>query len=201
MGNIFGSGKVLCPFCRTPRAHLEEDQIKRLIKRMAANDAEAFAVLGEFYRHGRMGLQEDRQKAFDLWTRSAELGSISGHSRLGVSYYYGIGIPKDVKRAKHHWEIAAMGGYVRARHALGMYEMDVEGNMKRASKHFMIAAKAGHGDSLQNTQYGYSRGYVTKEEFAETLRAHKDSSDEMKSENRSKAAADLEIHMQRTLQR
>ena len=65
-GNMIASGRTLCPFCRAPHAHSQEDEIKMLNKRVAANDAEAFGTLGESYRHGTNGLQEDHQKAFDL---------------------------------------------------------------------------------------------------------------------------------------
>ena len=44
---------------------------------------------------------------------------------------------------------------------------------------------------MQNAQRLYSLGSVTKEEFEETLRAHKDSLDDMKSEQRNKASAAL----------
>ena len=57
-------------------------------------------------------------------------------------------------------------------------------------KHFMIAARAGFDDSLKAVGLGYKRGDVSKDEYAQTLRAYKDSQDEMKSEQRTKAAAE-----------
>ena len=57
-------------------------------------------------------------------------------------------------------------------------------------KHFMIAAKAGFDLSLKEVGEGYKRGHVTKDEYAQTLRAYKASQDEMKSEQRTKAAAE-----------
>ena len=58
--------------------------------------------------------------------------------------------------------------------------------MNQAMKHFMIAAKAGCDDSLKMVG-GYKRGHVTKDEYASILRAHKNSRDEMKSQQRTKA--------------
>ena len=81
-----------------------------------------------------------------------------------------------------------MKGNAAARHHLGVFEIDVRRDMNRAFKHFMIAAKDGYSDSMQNTQRGYSLGHVTKEELEETLRAHQKSLDEMKSEQRDRAA-------------
>ena len=40
-------------------------------------------------------------------------------------------------------------------------------------KHFMIAAKAGFDLSLKEVGEGYKRGHVTKDEYAQTLRAYK----------------------------
>ena len=83
-------------------------------------------------------------------------------------------------------EIAAIGGHERARHNLGAVEED-KSNMKRAMKHYMITARAGYHSSLNAVRDGYKRGHVTKDEYASTLRAHKDSQDEMKSEQRARA--------------
>ena len=51
----------------------------------------------------------------------------------------------------------------------------------------MIAARAGYDDPLKWVGDGYKWGIVTKDEYESTLRAHKDSQDEMKSEQRSTA--------------
>ena len=63
------------------------------------------------------------------------------------------------------------------------------GNDDRAMKHYMISASAGDDDSLKAVQDGYRNGLVTKDNFEVTLRAHKKSQDEMKSEWRDKAKA------------
>ena len=175
-----GPGQVLCPFCRTMQTNDFAREVRMLNERMAANDAGAFAQLGECYRHGQMGLQENHVRALELCTRAADLGSIEAHKSLGDYYYHGRGTPRDVMKAKHHWEIAAMKGNAAARHHLGVFEIDVRRDMNRAFKHFMIAAKDGYSDSMQNTRRGYSLGRVTKEELEETLRAHQKSLDEMK---------------------
>ena len=52
---------------------------------------------------------------------------------------------------------------------------------------------AGDDDSLKAVQDGYRNGLVTKDNFEVTLRAHKKSQDEMKSEWRDKAAQLLKL--------
>ncbi|KAL7523815.1 hypothetical protein ACHAXR_000343 [Thalassiosira sp. AJA248-18] len=81
---------------------------------------------------------------------------------------------------------AAMGGGVTARHNLGVFEMNA-GNMNRAMKHFMISASYGYDDSLKEIKTGFSDGHVTKDDFEKSLRAHKESKDEMQSDQRDEA--------------
>mmetsp|Transcript_34174 Transcript_34174/g.62919 ORF Transcript_34174/g.62919 Transcript_34174/m.62919 type:complete len:300 (+) Transcript_34174:248-1147(+) len=169
-----------CPFCRTPICTSNEELIERCTKRMEANDAEAFMILGCHYHEGEMGLPKDLKKSIGPLLRASELGSLHAHYHLGQAYYDGEGVEKDMKKAIHHWERAAMGGHVQARHNLGFLET----NDNRAKKHFMIAARAGYDDSLGTIGNMFTAGHVTKEEYEETLRANKDSLDEMKSDQR-----------------
>ena len=58
-------------------------------------------------------------------------------------------------------------------------------------KHFILAAKAGYKLSLDELKEGFMDGMITKEEYANTLRAYQTRYDEMKSEDREKAQAHL----------
>eukprot|EP00956_Cyclotella_meneghiniana_P038755 scaffold159631_cov20-Cyclotella_meneghiniana.AAC.1 len=92
-----------------------------------------------------------------------------------------------MKKAVHHYQIAAMMGHVYARHNLACTEAD-NGNYQRGMKHFMISAKCGLKDSLNNVQEGFADGHVTKEEFEKTLRDYQAACDQTKSEQRDRAA-------------
>jgi len=94
----------------------------------------------------------------------------------------------DKKKAKHYYELAAIGGDIHARHNLGCMEGN-SGNLHRAMKHFIMAAKAGDEISLNCVKVGFMKGIVTKDEYASTLRAHQLRKDEMKSDSREKAEA------------
>ena len=94
----------------------------------------------------------------------------------------------DKKKAVHHWQIAAIMGNTHARYNLGAAECENR-NYQRAMKHFMIAAKCGLKDSLDAVMRGFKKGYVTKEEFENTLRGYQASCEEIKSEQRDRAAA------------
>ena len=80
------------------------------------------------------------------------------------------------------------GGDVAGRYSLGVVEAQ-QGNVSRAIKHLMISARAGDDDdSLKRIREGFMAGHVTKIDFERALRAHKESKDEEKSDQREAAA-------------
>jgi len=182
-----GNIKGCCPFCRKPIGGSGEEYLERCKKRMMANDIYAINMLGETYGNGFHGTPQNYIKALEFWFQAAKLGSLDAHNSIANAYFNGDGIDKDKEKAIHHWEIAAIGGHEPARHNLAIYE-GYKGQHERAMKHFMIAAKSGY-DSLKEVGEGYKRGDVSKDEYAMTLRAYKDSMDEMKSDHRTKAEA------------
>jgi len=185
-----GNIKPWCSLCRVPLHRSDGELIKRLEHRMKLNDATAFFKIGVTYRDGGMGLPLDKKKAMELWHRATELGSSGAHYNLAVTYYNGKGgVEKDKKKAFHHWKLAAIGGHEGARHSLGAFEEYNYRNMDRAMKHNIIGARCGNNDSLKKVGEGYKSGHVAKDDYAKTLRAYQVSLDEMKSEQRTKAAA------------
>ena len=157
-------------------------------KRAEGGDAVAIHQLGCAYRDGDMGLRQDDEKAMELWLKAGELGCVAAYYSIGNAYYNGDGVERDLKKAKHYYELAAMGGNAKARHNLGISEMDA-GNMDRAVKHFMISAGAGHDGSLDAIRGCFMLGHATKDDFEKALRAHKEAKDEMKSDQREAVAA------------
>ena len=137
-----------------------------------------------------MGLLQNWAKANELYLKAGELGCANSYYKLGLSYDYGYGVAVDEKKAKHYHELAAIGGDISARYNLGVLEEE-NGNLQQAMKHYAISAKAGDDDSLESIKEGYVDGYVTKEEYAQALRAYQKSQDEMKSEMRDNAHKQL----------
>ena len=93
---------------------------------------------------------------------------------------------EDKKKAKHFYELAAMNGNLSARHNLGCMEIEAD-NHNRAYKHFILSARAGDKKSLDVVKTGFMHGIVTKDEYANTLRAHQKIQDDVKSDDRDKA--------------
>ena len=180
--------KHKCIFCRTEGIDSDEVLIERLKKRAEANDAQAMNNLGDYYLLGTMGLRQDHEKALELYHKSAKLGNYIAHFNLSLCYQDGDIVEKDTKKTTYHRQLAAMAGNVHARYNLGCAEGNA-GNMDRACKHWMILANEGCDSSMKLVQEGYKSGFVTKGDYAKTIRAYGNSIDEMKSDDRDRYAA------------
>ena len=183
-----GNVDQLCPFCRTPAAKSDEEVNNLLKKRMKLGDAVAMYSLGCCYANGRYGLQQEMDKALELWHRAGELGYATAYYNIGNANFNGLGVERDMKKATHYYELAAIRGSVNARHNLGNAELRA-GNIDRAMKHFMIAVESGSNKSLKMIKQLYSKGYATKDDYANALRAYQAYLKEIKSDDRDKAAA------------
>ena len=183
-----GEEVELCPFCRTPAPTSDEEEIQRLNKLMKKDIADAYHAFAGACITGSLGLPRDRKKANELMLRAGELGCAESYYNLGICYMLGKGGEVDKKKGRHFFELAAMNGDVQARHNLAALEGQA-GNITRAYKHFIIAAKSGDKQSLEPIKKGFMRGHVTKDEYANTLRAYQKIQDEMKSDTRDKINA------------
>ncbi|KAL7544525.1 hypothetical protein ACHAWF_007907 [Thalassiosira exigua] len=178
---------IPCPFCRTPGAKNGNDIITRLRKRVESNDPSAATTLAIFYHNGQHGLQKNYKKSFELHKLSEELGSTESLSPLGWAYWKGEGVKRDMDKARHYLERAALDGDVFGRENLAWIEIE-EGNPWKAYKHFVIAAKFGMNEALKEVREGYSSGFVSKEEFSDVLRSFQELMIEKSSTQRDKAA-------------
>jgi hypothetical protein len=175
------SGK--CPFCKADgRGKTDLDRVEEIMKRVEVNDAGATCLLGNSYYHGQLGLQQDRVRTMELWTRAAKLGSSKAHYQLGCTY----DAEGNSKKEKFHYEAAAMAGDEAARNNLGTMEAQ-SGNMGRAVKHWAIAASAGHHQALHNLLVAFRTGIVNRDTIDSTLAAYNNSCVEMRCEARDAA--------------
>jgi hypothetical protein len=182
-GCVYSFGKTgndgKCPFCNTDQYKTDEECIQELMKRVEVNDAGATEILGTSHYRGRGGLLQDQNKAMELWTQAAKLGSSQAHFHLGSTYEDG----GDIKKAKYHYEVAAMAGDESARYNLGIME-GKSGNMERSIKHLTIAASGGHHISMTLLRSLFEQGFVSRESIDSTLTTYNQSCAEMRSEAR-----------------
>jgi TPR repeat protein len=169
-----------CPYCKAERiGKTDDEKVDELKKRVEANDAVSMYVFGNYHFHGQLGLLQDQNKAMELWTQAAALGSSKAHYNLALIYKRG----GDFKEAKFHLEAAAMAGHEAARCNLGTSEAQ-SGNMERALKHMTIAASAGHYDAMDNLLIAFKQGLVSRNAMDSTLSAYNNSCIEMRSDAR-----------------
>jgi len=177
-----------CSFCRVPTPYTDEEEIERTKKRMNAGDANAVHLVGSYYFKGAEGFPQSHTKTLELWHKAAELGHVTSYYNIACIYDTGNGAELDEKKAAHYYELAAMGGNVYARHNLGVEEANA-GKMGRALKHWMIAVRGGHSGSLNHIKDIYSYGHATKDDYTKALQSYQIYLDEIKSDQRDKAAA------------
>ena len=170
-----------CPFCREPVLMGSEESLKQNMKRIAANDPVAICQeANEQYMEG------DYIKAFEYWSKAAELGDAEAHSRLAMLYRLGEGVEENEGNEIHHYEEAAIAGHPDARHNLGVREWTY-GNYDRATKHIVIAARQGNNASIKQLMNAFKMGFISKEDLAAALRAHQAAVDATKSPQREAA--------------
>jgi TPR repeat protein len=169
-----------CPFCNTDRSSITHaKEVEEMMKRVEVNDAASMFLLANYYEHGKPGVQRDHAKAIELYARTADLGCSKAHYCLGGLYRRG----GDLKKAKFHYEAAAMAGNEVARCIVGYME-DVVGNVERAVKHWTIAASAGDYEAMHELRRYFKKGFVSRESMKSTLTEYNNSCAEMRSEAR-----------------
>lgn len=70
-------GETPCPFCRSPFTGSDEDHMRRLMKRVDANDPEAYALLACQFDLETDGVRQDKSKA------NINKGGRRGHINIG----------------------------------------------------------------------------------------------------------------------
>lgn len=161
-----------------------------LKKRIELNDPVAVYYLGCKYLKGTMGLPQDSGRALELFRQALQLGYTDAHFSIGEYYFRGneeVG-GKDTKKAKYHWEQAAMGGHASARHNLGVTER-LAGNTERSIKHFKIAAETGYEISMNQIYTDFVNREMDFQTYYKISQAHDKAEEEIKSEPRERANA------------
>ena len=171
-----------CPFCRKPAPKTYEEADKRRMARVEANDPVALRFEGiDQYKKG------DYIRAFEFFTKAAELGDAEAHYKLAMLYH----VEKDEGKFVHHLQEAAIGGHPFASCALGVYECYKNKN-ERAVKHWIISATLGLDQSIKALMQAFKKGFVEKEVLAAALRAHKAAVDAIKSPQRDQAEESID---------
>jgi len=183
-GNVIQNG---CPFCRTPSATTNKENLKRYKNRVKLGDSEALTSLGTFYNVGHLGLQQDSVKAVQFWRRGAKLGDHQCYHNIGNSYLNGEVVEHSMEKAEGYWKVAASKGDPLSRHNLGKCE-EMRGNFDRSTKHHLIATRLGDKESLDKIQEYFMSRVATKDDYQKALSNYQEYLGEIKSAQRDEAA-------------
>jgi hypothetical protein len=179
---VLGLG-LQCPFCNSDHSNkTDEEIVEETMKRVAVNDAGAICIMASYHYYGLKGVQQDQDRAVELYTRAADLGlNKMAHFCLGM-HYDEVG---DIKKTKFHYEAAAMAGHEMARNNIGTLEYN-SGNIERAVKHWKIAASTADHRAMHELRTLFEEGLVSRDAIDSTLTAYNNSCAEMRSEARDK---------------
>ena len=97
-----GKNMKLCPFCKTPPAESDEENVERVKKLMEKDNANAFYQLAGFYDRG-MGMPQNRAKANEFYLEAGQLGCALAYFNLELCYDNVNGTEVDKKKAKHYY--------------------------------------------------------------------------------------------------
>jgi hypothetical protein len=173
-----------CAFCRIPHHESDSELIGRYEERVDKGDTRAMVYLGVSYMIGSNGVRKNETKAFELFNRAADLGFADAFGQLGSgAVNKELSLNPNGRTAKEYCEDGARKGDVYSRAVLA-WILDEEGKHDLATKHWHLAAAAGCDDSMKCLWDCFSKGKLSKMDLLKSLRAHKATSDEMKSEER-----------------
>ena len=180
-------GQGGCPFCREePESTDDKTIVAKVEKLVEKGNGVAFHLLAQFYAQG-MHVQRDVSKAAELYKKGGEHGCAESYGNLARIYYHWKNGEVDKKKAKHYYALAAMMGDVAARIDIASMEKEA-GSTFWFYRHLLVSARAGHEGSIAELKNGYKDGFISKEEYAESLRLYQMRSNEMKSKMREEAA-------------
>ena len=93
------------------------------------------------------GVEQNYQKALNLYKKAMECGSLSAVNALGNAYYLGDGVDEDYSKAFEYFELSASGGNEIGQYNVGMmYEngYGVEQNKEKALEYYKMSADQGY---------------------------------------------------------
>ena len=183
-----------CPVCRSNMHACFDDkvEIKALMKRVDAGHHEAMRDIGTYYFKGEMGLRQDKAGGLKWYHRAVEAGSGMAAFSLGAEYHEDDGVDKYHHKALEYYQKSTELGYIPAFPIVGAILLE-RGEIEEAYVNFRKAAMCGLRDEhlFKTLRYGFLERFITKDEYAYTLRENQKACTEMRSADRERAMAML----------
>lgn len=173
-----------CAFCRASQLTGDDEEVHSYKEKARKGDAVSAYKLATLYTHGNRGVQIDEPKALELYQFAADLGNRDAMMRLAIIYQSGyLGEDKNKIKAKEYANKAIKRGKFTAHAFLAVSALE-DRQIEVATRHWCLAAEAGEVGSMEQLWDQFYRGEVSKDLLERTLRRHKETLDEMDSEER-----------------
>lgn len=142
---------------RQPSSDATDKKIVGLLqKAVAANHIKAKTLLGKYLYTGK-GIDEDYDKAVELWEDAAKSGDLDAKCELAGFHFTGRGMfnsGKDQDKALKEWTEAVAANHIESAFRLGKYYAGGSGlfssgkNIPKAKQYLLVAANAGHRKAM-----------------------------------------------------
>ena len=127
----------------------------------------------EIYNKAQKLYEDEKfEKAFELYQKAAEMGSMDAIAGLGWCYFNGYGVEKDLEKAYKYNSEAAEQGIPRAQNNLGvMYDKGegVKKNKNKAAELYRKAAEQGYALAQCNLGWMYEDGVGVPQDLAQAV--------------------------------
>ena len=142
---------------RQPSSDATDKKIVGLLqKAVAANHIKAKTLLGKYLYTGK-GIDEDYDKAVELWEDAVKSGDLDAKCELAGFHFTGRGMfnsGKDQDKALKEWMEAAAANHIESAFKLGKYYAGGSGlfssgkDIPKAKQYLFVAAEAGHRQAM-----------------------------------------------------
>jgi len=178
-----------CALCRQDPREDAVDMFGLQKKLAKAGKLEAMYELAMTYIHGENGVDIDWDEGLKWMQRAAVEGFGNASHFLGNCYRCGQNnIERNINLAIEYYKQGGDNGSVQS-YACAGEALFQKGEIEYAMLYFRKAAMCGlsNEDLFTQLRDGFGGGYITKDEYANTLLEHQKVSNEMKSESRTMA--------------
>ena len=134
-----------------------------------------------------MGLQEDKAEGLKWYHRALDAGDGMAAFHLGSCYWQGDGVERDMEKGMGHYHKSAELGVMHAFSVIGRFHLtvgEIEEGILNLRKAAMCGTSMGDDSIFKDLRDGFKYGYITKDEYAFTLREYQAPCNEMKSDMR-----------------
>lgn len=131
--------------------------IRRVEQKANENIAEYIVILADMYSFG-LGKEQDFNKAFELYSKAAELGNPEAMCDLGYMYLVGQGVGMDKEKSSCWYKKSADLGYVHSMRDIGQNYLrgdGVEQNSELAIQYFRLASENNYSHGTMDLAYCY----------------------------------------------